>query len=281
MTNSNALLDQVRDGYADNNGVKIHYVTMGSGPLIIMIHGFPEFWYSWRYQMPALAKQFKVVSVDLRGYNLSDKPQGVEQYATRYLVGDIIAVIEHLGATEAIIAGHDWGGMVAWALAMFRPDLVERLIICNLPHPTGLARELANNPQQHKASQYARNFQQEGYHENLTAESLTEWLSDEAAKPHYLEALEHSDFEAMLNYYKANYPHEPYTEPDSPTPVVQCPILMIHGLDDSALLPGALNDTWEWLEKDLTLVTVPNAGHFVQQDKPDFVTQSMLMWLNR
>ncbi len=85
----------------------------------------------------------------------------------------------------------------------------------------------------------------------------------------------------MLNYYKANYPREPYTEPHSERPKVQCPVLMIQGLDDWALLPGVLNDTWAWLEKDLTLVTVPGLGHFVQQDAADFVTRSMLMWLNR
>ncbi|MEM7134664.1 MAG: alpha/beta hydrolase [Chloroflexota bacterium] len=282
MTESTLLFDQVEDGYADNGGVKIHYVTIGSGPLLVMIHGFPEFWYSWRNQMPALAEQFRVVAVDLRGYNLSDKPIGVEQYSMRHLVSDIVAVIEHLGEKEAVIVGHDWGGMVSWALAMFRPDLVERLIICNLPHPNGLGRELAHNPAQQKNSQYARNFQQEGSHDKLTAEGLAEWISDGEAKPHYLAAYERSDFEAMLNYYKANYPREPYIEPDPTTTTkVQCPVLMIHGLEDWALLPGALNNTWEWLEKDLTLITVPGAGHFVQQDAAEFVTKSMLMWLNR
>lgn len=281
MALSNSLFNQVEDGYADNNGVKIHYVTMGSGPLLIMIHGFPEFWYSWRNQMPALAAQFKVVAVDLRGYNLSDKPKGVENYSTRHLVSDIVAVVEHLGEEKAVIVGHDWGGMISWALAMFRPDLVERLIICNLPHPIGMGRELANNPQQQKNSQYARNFQLDGHHENLTPESLAEWISDEAALPYYLEAYERSDFEAMLNFYKANYPREPYVAPEPTMPKIQCPVLMIHGLDDWALLPGALNNTWEWVEKDLTLVTVPEAGHFVQQDAPEFVTRTMLMWLNR
>lgn len=281
MSQFTSLFDQIEDKYVDNNGVKIHYVAMGSGPLLVMIHGFPEFWYSWRHQMPALASQFRVVAVDLRGYNLSDKPSGVEQYKMRQLVRDIVAVIDHLGEKQAVIVGHDWGGMVAWALAMFRPDLVERLIICNLPHPNGLARELATNPQQQENSQYARNFLQEGYHEKLTPEGLAEWITEEEAKPHYLEAYEQSDFEAMLNYYKANYPREPYMESTTSTPNIRCPVLMIHGLADQALLPGALNNTWDWLEKDLTLVTIPRAGHFVHQDEPDLVNRSMLMWLNR
>jgi len=281
MTKKLTIFDQVEDGYAENNGIKIHYVTMGTGPLVIMIHGFPEFWYSWRNQMPKLAEQFRVVAVDLRGYNLSDKPTGLAQYTMSHLIGDIVAVIEHLGEEQAIIVGHDWGGMISWALTMFRPDLVERLIICNLPHPNGLARELANNPQQQENSQYARNFQQEGYHENLTAAGLSEWISDDEALVHYLEAHERSDFEAMLNYYKANYPRPPYTEPETETPKIQCPVLMIYGLDDWALLPRALNNTWEWVEKDFTLITVPEAGHFVHQDAAEFVTSSMLMWLNR
>lgn len=98
MTNRIDLFDQVTDGYADNNGVAIHYVTMGSGPLMILIHGFPEFWYSWRHQLSVLAQQFQVVAVDLRGYNLSDKPKGVEQYKIRHLVSDIVAVIHHFDA---------------------------------------------------------------------------------------------------------------------------------------------------------------------------------------
>lgn len=274
------IFDQIQEGYVDNDGVAIHYVTMGRGPLMVLIHGFPEFWYSWRHQMPVLAEQFQVVAVDLRGYNLSDKPAGVEAYKTRHLVSDIVAVIQHFGVDQAVVVGHDWGGMVAWALAMFHPALVERLIICNLPHPNSLARELAHNPQQQANSHYAREFQEEGAHERLTIEKLTEWIGEEEARPHYREALMRSDFEAMLNYYKANYPRPPYTEPPA-APPIQCPVLMIHGLNDKALLPGALNDTWTWLEQDLTLVTVPGAGHFAHQDRPDFVTRSMVMWLNR
>ena len=180
-----------------------------------------------------------------------------------------------------MIVGHDWGGMVAWHLAMRHPDLVKRLIICNLPHPYGLARELAHNPAQQKNSQYARNFQQPDYHKQVTVERLLEWISDVDAHPHYVEALGRSDLEAMLNYYKANYPREPYREHSGAIRKVRCPVLMIHGLDDWALLPGALNNTWEWLEQDLTLVTIPGVGHFVQQDAPDLVTRSMMMWLGR
>jgi pimeloyl-ACP methyl ester carboxylesterase len=274
---------RVEDGYADSGGVKIHYAALGDkkNPLIVMIHGFPDFWYTWRDQMAALSPDYYVVAIDQRGYNLSDKPKGVENYDVRLLAGDVIAVIKHLGREKAIIVGHDWGGVVSWTLAMYQPQFVEKLIILNLPHPRGLTRELANNPQQQKASQYARIFQQPDAHTGLTAEQLTFWVKDPEAKKKYIEAFKRSDFEAMLNYYKQNYPREPYKEDTSPLVKVKMPVLMIHGLGDVALLPGALNNTWEWLESDLTLVTIPNSSHFVQQDASDLVTRSIKMWLKR
>jgi pimeloyl-ACP methyl ester carboxylesterase len=270
---------QVTHGYADSNGVKIHYATMGSGPLVVMIHGFPDFWYTWRHQMEGLADKFQVVAIDQRGYNLSDKPKGVENYDMKLLVGDVLAVIKHFGSQRAIVVGHDWGGAVAWSTAMYAPDSVDKLIILNLPHLRGLSRELANNPQQQKNSQYARDFQKPDAASKLTPEALTFWVTDEAAKPKYIEAFQHSDFEAMLNYYKRNYPREPYKEDTSPLVKVKAPVLMIHGLKDWALLPGALNNTWDYLEQDLTLITIPGAGHFVQQDAADTVTKAMRIWL--
>ena len=272
------IRDVVQHHYADNNGVKIHYVSLGEGPLAVMIHGFPDFWYTWRDQMQALAKNYRVVAVDLRGYNKSDAPAGVDQYKMELLVSDIVAVIRNEKQEKALIIGHDWGGSISWSLAMFFPQMVEKLIICNLPHPNGIIRELKNNPQQHKNSEYARKIQKLGA-QALTIEFLTHWVTDAAAKEVYVEAFKRSSFEAMANYYKANYPREPYATREFPK--VKCSVLMIHGLKDWALLPGALNDTWLWLEKDLTLVTVPESGHFVQQDASQTVTKTIQMWLSR
>lgn len=136
------------DAFADNDGVKIHYVTMGQGPLIVLIHGFPDFWYTWRDQMPVLAKHFTVAAVDLRGYNLSDKPAGKENYTLDKLAGDILAVVKHCKQEKAVVLGHDWGGAVAWAFAMTYPQHTDRLVLLNLPHPKCMSRELANNPAQ-------------------------------------------------------------------------------------------------------------------------------------
>lgn len=272
---------RVKHGYADNNGVKIHYATMGSGPLVIMIHGFPDYWYSWRHQMEGLADRFQVVAIDQRGYNLSDKPKGDENYDMKFMVSDVIAVIKSFGKEKAIVVVHDWGGMVSWQLALNAPQFVEKLIILNLPHPRGLGRELANNPQQQKNSQYARNFQKEGSENNLKAEQLAFWVKDPAAREKYVEAFRKSDFAAMMAYYKRNYPREPYQAPNGEVTKVPMPVLMFHGLKDTALLSDALNNTWDWIGNDLTLVTIPEASHFVQQDAAEKVTRMMRAWLTQ
>jgi pimeloyl-ACP methyl ester carboxylesterase len=283
VTSMATRADELGDeGYVDSGGVKIHYVTAGQGPLVILIHGFPDFWYTWRAQMPALAQGHQIVAIDQRGYNLSGQPEGVENYKTEKLVADVVAVIRHFGREKAIVVGHDWGGLVAWTLAMTHPEMVERLIVLNLPHPAGLMRELAHSADQQKASQYARDFQEPGAAAKLKPEMLVFWVSDPQAREKYVEAFRRSSIEAMLNYYKANYPREVAADaPLAEFPRVKCPVLLIHGLKDPALLPGALNDTWKWLDGELTLVTIPDAGHFVQQDAAERVTRLMVAWLER
>ena len=163
---------------------------------------------------------------------------------------------------------------------MSKPEMTDKLIILNLPHPRALVRELAHNPQQQKNSQYARNFQQPDAASQVTAEGLAGFVADADSHEKYLEAFRRSDIEAMLNYYKANYPREPYVDQPGPLKKVQAPVLMFHGLKDSALLASGLNETWEWVEKDLTIVTAPNAGHWVQKDAADLVSRNMKAWLS-
>ena len=281
---SKDLWERVEHHDADSNGVKIHYVALGKGPLIVMIHGFPDFWYTWRRQMEALSAHYRVIAVDQRGYDLSDRPAGIEQYAMPLLVNDIGAVIKADGRNSAVIVGHDWGGAVAWTLAMTHPEWIQALVILNLPHPSGIQREIKTNPEQRKNSQYAFNFQKPGAEKTLSSEKLAAWVKDDAARTHYIEAFNRSDFEAMLNYYRANYPHPDQDSAGltpSPLPKVTVPVLEFHGLGDQALLPGALSGTWDLVEKDFTLVTIPGAGHFVQQDAPELVTTTMSDWLGR
>jgi pimeloyl-ACP methyl ester carboxylesterase len=292
MAFSSDLANLGEDGFADAGGVKIHYVTTGAGPLVVLLHGIPDFWYSWRGQIPALAKHFQVVAIDQRGYNLSDQPTGVENYTLDKLVGDVEAVVQHFGQQKATLVGHDSGGWISWRYAMAHPDKTERLVLLNLPHPRCLERELANNPQQQQVSAYARQYQQDGRGLlpdgstiALTPELMAGWVApvlsqgDEAAKKKYVEALGRLSIEGMVSFYQANYPRPPYKE--ATYPPVKCPVLMIHGLDDRFLMPEALNDTWRYLEKDLTLVTVPNAGHWVHLDAADLVTKHMVRWLTQ
>jgi pimeloyl-ACP methyl ester carboxylesterase len=188
------------------------------------------------------------------------------------------AVVKHFKAGKVVLVGHDWGGLVAWTYAMKHPDRTDRLIVLNLPHPKGLSRELANNSAQQRNSQYARDFQREGAEKLLSPELLSFWVKEPDARKHYILAFKRSSIEGMLNYYRANYPKEPYKD-DRTFPPVKYPVLMIHGLKDPYLLPGALNDTWKWVEGELTLVTLPSAGHFVHRDAADVVTPKMLRWL--
>lgn len=281
------VFDDVTHHVATNGDVKLHYVSLGQKddrPLVIMLHGFPDFWYTWRNQMPALAKDHYVVAMDLRGYNKSDKPKGVSKYAMPVLMSDVVAVIRHAGYEKAVVVGNDWGGAIAWSLASYQPDRVDRLIICNLPHLNGLSRELRNNKEQQVNSAYARAFQQEGAHKQLSAGYLAAMVAggrSEAVRKRYLEAFQRSDIEAMLNYYKANYPNPdaPSTNSAPPMPNVKCPTLVIHGLKDTALLAAGLNDNWEWVDNELTILTLPQANHFVQQDAPKRVTKAMRVWL--
>jgi len=286
------IWQDVEHGYADNNGVKIHYAAIGEGPVVVMIHGFPDFWYSWRDQMAGLKEDFRLVAIDQRGYNKSDQPQGVENYDMSLLVGDVAAVIRALGEEQVTVVGHDWGGVVAWNVAFSRPELVRNLVILDLPHPNGLANAWANNAEAFAGTAYARVFR-EGeatdpeifFGRPMTAETISGWVRDDTARQKYIAAFERSDFVGMLNYYKQNYPD--LWNPDNSQssfvrediPQIAIPTLLFHGLQDQALHSDALNNTWDWIDRDLTIVTAPDAGHFIQQDAADLVTTTMRWWM--
>ncbi|MDZ4373219.1 MAG: alpha/beta hydrolase [Phenylobacterium sp.] len=275
------------DKYAQNGAVKIHYVVEGQGPLVVMIHGFPDYWATWKPLMAELNKAgYRTAALDLRGYNLSDKPAGEAAYAMPNLIGDVAAVISAEGQKDAIVIGHDWGAAIAWQTAFNRPDLVRRLVIMSVPHPAGMAREMATNVEQQKNSQYARNFQQPGFEKNLTAEGLAGWVKDPAAKPGYVEAFKRSDFTAMLNYYRVNYPRGTGAEAQAPPSMaganqrVTVPTLVIHGMKDTALNAAGHAGTWNHVDADSTILMIPGAAHFLQHDAPDLVNRTVRDWLD-
>ncbi|MFT3725774.1 MAG: alpha/beta hydrolase [Hyphomonadaceae bacterium] len=276
---------KLEDKYATSpDGVKIHYVASGKGPLVVMIHGFPDFSGSWAQLTPKLNDAYRVVALDTRGYNLSGQPVGVENYKTPKLVADVQAVIEAEGYKKATVIGHDWGALISWEFAFAHPETLERLIILSVPHPDSFAVQLATNKQQQENSAYARNFQKEGSEKNLTAEGLAGWVKDPEMKPKYVEAFKRSSFAAMMNYYRANYPdgaNAPKPE-DKPVehPKINVPVLVIHGMKDTALLSAGHNNTWEHISKDTTLLMVPDAGHFVQHDAEALVNAQIRSWLD-
>ena len=274
---------QAADKYATNNGVKIHYVLEGKGPLVVLIHGFPDYWATWKPLMAELNKAgYRTAALDTRGYNLSDKPEGVAAYAMPDLIGDVAAVIGAEGEKNATIVGHDWGAAIAWQTTFNRPDLVNKLVILSVPHPTGMAREMASNADQQKNSQYARNFQKEGSEKSLTAEGLAAWVRDPAAKPGYVEAFKRSDFAGMMNYYRANYPRgvgETAAPPPAP-PRIKVPVLVIHGMKDTALNAAGHSGTWNHVDADTTVVMFPQAAHFVQHDAAAQVNRTIRDWLD-
>ena len=179
---------------------------------------------------------------------------------------------------------------MAWQVAFNLPQMVDNLVILNLPHPSGMAREMAINEEQQKNSGYARKFIAGSptdpdimFGGPMTAETLSGWVRDDDERKHYVEAFKRSSFTGMLNFYKANYPSADNDSPVasiSASPRLPMPVLIFHGLKDTALHSDGLNNTWDWVDNDVTIVTAPNAGHFVQQDAAELVSQTMQWWLS-
>jgi pimeloyl-ACP methyl ester carboxylesterase len=263
------------------DGTKIHYVASGEGPLVVLIHGFPDYSGTWSKMIPKLNDGYRVAALDTRGYNLSDKPEGVANYAMPKLVEDIDAVIAAEGRQKATVLGHDWGAAIAWNYAFAHMDKLDNLIIFSVPHPANFGRQLQRDAGN---SDYARNFQREGSENNLNAEGLAGWVTDPEMKPKYVEAFKQSSFAGMMNYYRANYPAgnnaPPANAPPPAFPKITVPVLVMHGMKDTALLSYGHNDTWDQVAKDTTVVMLPDAGHFIQQDAADLVNAQVRSWLD-
>ena len=265
------------------NGIRLHYVEAGSGPLVILLHGFPEFWYAWRHQIPALAAAgCHVIAPDMRGYNLSEKPAGVRAYMLASLTADVAALIEHLGAAQATVVGHDWGGGVAWAVPMRYPHLVERLVILNAPHPGALLREL-KTPDQLRKSWYMFFFQLPWLPELAIRSGncaiLRDMLRHEPRRPGafseediglYVQALmQPGALTAALNYYRALGRRSPLRAARE-VRRIDVPTLLIWGEQDPYLSIRLTRDLERWVP-DLRVERIPEASHWVQADAPERV----------
>jgi epoxide hydrolase 4 len=274
--------------YTSTNGIRLHYVTQGEGSLMLMLHGFPEFWYSWRHQIPVFAESHKVVAVDLRGYNDSDKPAEQSAYRLSTLVEDIKGLIQGLGYERCILVGHDWGGVIAWAFASAYPECLERLIILNVPHPAKFSEGLRTLPQLLK-SWYVLFFQLPLLPEwilsqntcALLAKILTQTATSPATFPSeaiaaYREAAaKPGAIAAMLNYYRDLFQSGGFKKDWG---ILQPPTLLIWGENDVALGKELTLGTQAYV-RDLQIRYIPNCSHWVQQEKPQVVNQYIREWL--
>ena len=286
-----ALKDlSVREGYADLSEVRLHYVEAGEGPLVLLLHGFPDFWYSWRFQIPALAGAgFRVVAPDMRGYNLSSRPLGLAAYATARLAGDVRDLIaERSSGSGAFLAGHDWGAAVAWLTAIRHPEAIERLAILNVPHPRRMVEAVRRPGRQLLRSWYMFFFQLPWLPERLLAaddwRGLRRPFAD--ARPGAFTAADLERYKrawsdpgavtAMLNYYRAALRRPPGGPSGRSLPPVQAPTLVIWGERDRHL--GA--ELAEPYAADVPhlegVVRLPHASHWVQHDEPDRVSELLI-----
>jgi pimeloyl-ACP methyl ester carboxylesterase len=277
-------------GFLETNGLRLHYVTQGQGPLLLFLHGFPEFWYSWRRQLDYFADRYTCVALDLRGYNESDKPQGTEHYRMEVLVEDVRGAIAALGYDQLTLVGHDWGGAIAWAFAQAHPDLLRRLVVMNIPHPAKFAEGL-RTPQQMLKSWYIAAFQLPLLPE-LALAAGDYWaiaqifqamavdkaaFSDADLRAYKTAAAKPEALTAMVNYYRALALGNPLSQAWG---ILDVPTLMIWGEDDAALGKDLTLGTEAYV-RDLRLRYIPHCSHWVQQERPHQVNALMDEFLHR
>lgn len=274
----------LKHGFVEANGLRFHYIEAGAGPLVLLLHGFPEFWYGWRRQIPAIAAAgFRAVAPDLRGYNKTDRPRALSDYALPVVVDDVIALIAALGESRASLVGHDWGGVIAWYTAMHSPVKVERLTILNAPHPAAYERELRSLSSQFLRSAYALFFQLPILPEMLFRAGdfalLRRVLArGPAAEPEdverYIEAFSSPGaFTGPLNYYRAALRFaRPTCKP------VKAPTLVLWGDRDPYLRSTLATGLERWVD-DVRLQRFPRADHWLQHREPGDVNRALIAFL--
>jgi pimeloyl-ACP methyl ester carboxylesterase len=278
----------LRHDSAAANGVRLHYVAAGGGPLVLFLHGFPEHSLAWRRQLVEFGRDRLAVALDQRGYNLSDKPAGVEPYRARHLIADIRAFALALGHPRFTLVAHDWGGAVAWGFAVAHPEMLERLVIVNAPHPVPFARDLAGDQMQQRASAYMtllrdakaeRVLSEDGYR-RLLRMSVAQWNGDDETRREYVAAwAQPGALTAMLNWYRASPLYPPVGDDpgaarlklDPAQFMVRVPTLVVWGMRDEFLLPRLL-DGLEDCVPDLRIERIPEATHWVIHEQPERVS---------
>ncbi len=281
--------------YIRTNGIRLHVQAAGpeDGPLVLLLHGFPEYWAGFASQIEPLAEAgFRVIAPDQRGYNLSDKPRGVAAYRISELARDITGLIEAFGREKAFLAGHDWGAAVAWHVATHDPQRVERLAILNVPHPAAMARGLSSFTPQLLRSWYIYFFQIPALPEFLLRRrhflamrrmlrgSAHPGLFPDAELRRYIEAWSQPGaLTAMLNWYRAAFRsvlspgRQGYFQESRLR--VHMPTLILWGEDDVALIPELASWSLEWCDQG-RLVRFPGVSHWIQHEKAGQVNEILL-----
>jgi epoxide hydrolase 4 len=279
-------LSDLREGYAEVGDVTLHYVEAGDGPLVLLLHGFPEFWFAWRQQIePLAAAGFRVVAPDLRGYNLSSRPDGVAAYDTAALTADIRGLIQERGADSARLVGHDWGGSVAWATAMVYPEVVDRLAILNAAHPRKLSQGL-HHPGQLRKSWYFFFFDLPALPESIVHADhwhfFRHFLRD--ARPpftkeqmdRYIEAWSQPGAASgMINYYRSSVRTSP-KKAEAQIHPISAPTLVIWGEKDRYLEPQLAEPEHDDVPNLDRVERLPDASHWVHHDEPDLVSKLLI-----
>ena len=278
-----AWLGGVREGYADIGDVQLHYVEAGEGPLIVLLHGFPEFWYGWRLQIkPLAAAGFRVVAPDMRGYNLSSRPDAVEAYQIDKVADDIRGLVHERGAESAMLVGHDWGGSVAWATAMNHPEVVDRLAILNAAHPRKLSQGL-HHPEQLRRSWYFFFFALPGLPESVVMANnwhfFRHFLHDadpaftEEEIDRYVEAWSQPGAATgMINYYRSSVRQSQKRAVAALRPI-SAPTLVIWGQDDRYLGTDLAEPEHDDVPNLDRVERLPDASHWVHHDEHERITQ--------
>jgi pimeloyl-ACP methyl ester carboxylesterase len=284
------MRDGIRFGKAQVNGIALHYAEAGpaDGPPLVLLHGFPEFWAGWRHQIPALADAgFRVIAPDQRGYNLSDKPKGVEAYDLDRLADDVVGLADHFGIAKLKLVGHDWGASVAWWLATSKPERLERLAVINAPHPWIWRKAMRDDPEQRKKSWYVQMFRLPWLPEAMMRSRNWRGLSDglvSSSKPGTFGDDDFADYRvawsrpgavtAMVNWYRALLKKR---MPEG-LPRIEMPVLLIWGLDDRfGSVSGA--EASLALCGDARKLFIDGATHWVQHEEPARINAALIDFL--
>jgi pimeloyl-ACP methyl ester carboxylesterase len=275
-----------RHNFATVNGVRLHYAELGEGPLVVLLHGFPECWYMWHNILPRLGTRFHVVALDMRGYNWSDKPKGVSAYSSEEVARDVSALIEHLGDTQAYVVGHDWGGAIAWQLSIQSPERIKKLVIINAPHPTAVAK-MPTLPKQLLRSYYIFFFQLPILPEAVVRLLIGQMLSNSTYTPgafseETLDVFRNNVNQpgtatAMINYYRAAIRSAP-ANMKRRIPPIEVPTMIIWGTKDFALTEDLLHISAAQVA-NLCMERVEDSGHWVPEEKPRVVSDLLLDYL--